>query len=134
MAVFLKKWFGASGVGRVTLCLLYLFITITIPLYHTCCLASSSRGTCCHFKSNLDEQSDISLQHEDCDAAGVSNYGQCLACMYSTTSNSTEVFPAAITIDNEVLTFFPFLPSSGMVKQSEWLSCPSLRAPPVSIS
>ena len=142
MVTFLKKWFRAYKTIRIAVGTVYLFITLTIPLYHTCGLGCLAEQTChcdnarhcSRSETNLGKQPDISLKQDDYNLTVTPDYGPCMACMYSTTSNATQVNTAAATIGHKVSTTFQPLPSSRAVKQSEWLSSLSLRAPPVRIS
>lgn len=142
MSIFQKRWFRTCKATRIAVGSVYLFITFTIPLYHTCGLGGRGQQTChCdnspHYffcPDGSSKQSEVSLRKGDYNPKVIFYYGLCAACMNSTTSNATEVNIGAATISNEISTSFTSLPSSSVVKKSEWLSSVYLRAPPFSIS
>jgi len=139
MSIFLERWFRASRASRIVIGLIYLFVAFTIPLYHTCGLAGLCRKSCncddsCYYScckiSSCDQPNIFSKQinHKD---STLFNPSLCMACMYSVTSNATQVNTAAAVLRNEVPAFTQSLLSLGVIKQSEWLSSISSRAPPL---
>lgn len=142
MSVLLKRWLRASRAARIAVGLIYLVVTLTMPLCHTCGLGEAHRQTCncgdgCHYSCceiSSCEQLSVSSKHTERKAGSRSNHGLCMACMYSITSNATRANIAAPALRNEALTFAQSLPSASIVKRSEWFSSVSLRAPPNSIS
>lgn len=139
MSIFLKRLFRASRASHSVVGLIYLFVTLTVPLYHTCGLA----GQCCK-SCNCDDsyyysrckisscnQPNIFSKKINHKASGLPNPSLCMACMYSVTSNATQVNTTVAFLRNEVPTFTQSLPSLSIIKQSEWLSSISLRAPPL---
>lgn len=139
MSVFLKRRFRATRMVHIALGVIYLFVTFTVPLYHTCGLdgpgsQSSNCDDSCHYsccKVSSCNQPNISSEQIDHKASGLSNHGLCMACVYSVTSNATQVNAAVAVLGSEVLSSAQSLPSLGFIKRSEWLSSISLRAPPL---
>lgn len=113
---------------------LYLFVTCTVPLYHTCGLGGRQSGHCDGLVCSLRTQTDISATQIGSSAGLRPHSGSCPACIFAATSNSTQPRPAAVTTGGEVFSGLLLLPRTTAVKQLEWLSSVSLRAPPGSIS
>lgn len=139
MSVFLERWFRATRPARITIGLIYLFVAFTIPLHHTCGLCgpgpqSSNCDDNCHHsccKISSCNQPNISSKQIDHKDSGLSNPGLCMACVYSVTSNATQVNAAVAILRNEVLSSAQSLPSLSVIRQSEWLSSVCSRAPPI---
>jgi len=139
MVPFLKKWFGAFDAARVGMGLIYLFMTFAIPLSHTCEPDQHTYhyDNACHYSQPgvaPGRHSDIPLKKIDYHATAISSHGRCIACLYLTTCNSTEVNSAPVMARDVIPTFFQSLHYSSNLKQPEWLSLNLSRAPPFSIS
>ena len=133
MVSFLKKCFGACGAAPLGMGLLYLFMTFTIPLSHTCELYRHA----CHY-SQPDvgpvSRSGAPLKNFDHHTPAISLHGRCMACLYLTICNSTEISIAQVIVRDVIPTFFQSLPHATNPKQPECLSLNFSRAPPSTIS
>lgn len=140
MIAIWKKCISASRGTRVTLAFLYVSISLTIPLDHTCNLYNHKESDChadsvnhCHVISCSSEIK-TALGEIISEKTLQNNSGYCVACFYSLMAkshgSSLEVLP--IKIDAPWL--MEILPQLDFIKQSEYLSSVSLRAPPIIIS
>ena len=136
MAYIWKKWLTAPGGIRIILALLYLFVTFSIPLSHTCQLADkdvhSHHSECTnhrHEDGNLIELRLASSQ-SNCDNKNQPNSTYCSACLYSLTSKAFKFCSNASLCSTQTVVRTQILPRLDFTKQLEWFSSVSLRAPP----
>jgi len=138
MSRLMKKRTIRYKITQVMMTVVYLFVTFTIPLNHTCGL----HETCskyhfdnpdhyCGIDIHTDVQPEVDLKQDNCKAEILSHSNPCIACLYSITSKSTQVNTGRALINIKVPISFQTLPTLGIVRQSEWLSSVSLRAPPI---
>jgi len=139
MSGFLKKWANKGHkTTRITMAVACLFVTITIPLNHTCELGEtypehshfSKSGHHCSGESHSNIRFDIALKQKHCEPKALSHQDLCMACLYSIISKSTQINTGTALVNIEVSTSSQTLPLSRVVKRSEYLSSVSLRAPP----
>ncbi len=130
------------GVARIAVAIIYLFITFTISLTHTCNLYkadprachSNSAYHCWSFESHTCTQLKIALFQNSFKTKVLTHHGPCMACLYSITSRTVQVIPGPSLVNTKLLTSVRALHDSLVTKQFEWTSSIVLRAPPVSIS
>lgn len=135
MDTFLKKRVRTDVIS-VAAAFIYLFTTFTTPLTHTC---NSTRmptkhshlhnGYCC--EPHTGPLLEVGLNQDDCTARTLVCNNPCTACLYSITSKFTQVNGGKALISTKVFTPFRPLPASPVIKQPNWLSSISLRAPPL---
>ena len=136
MADIWKKWLNNPGGMRVILAFLYLLATFGIPLSHTCQLADKDihrRYSECtnhrHEDCNLTELRLVSSQ-SNCDNKNQPHSTYCSACLYSLTSKAFKFYSNASLYPIQTVVRTQILPQLDFIKQLEWLSLVSLRAPP----
>ncbi|MBN2455544.1 MAG: hypothetical protein JXB29_03255 [Sedimentisphaerales bacterium] len=140
MKIMWEKWVAANRETRLILAFLYIHIALTISLNHTCSLACHKNSEC-HQKYTNDchalccnVESKIVLCKIG--SAGIIRTGgkNCPACLYSLLAKSFEISQKFLPVAIEVLSRSQTLPHLIFIKQSEYLSSVSLRAPPYIIS
>lgn len=140
MPGLLRKWIK-HRMAKITVAIVYLFITFTVPISHTCNLnkaylqACHSNGTfhCCSFAA-VCTQPEFNLKQSSYNIKSGFHDSLCLACVYSMNCRATEISSAATPIIIGIPAFVQSLPDSRVTRRLEWTSSIILRAPPVSIS
>lgn len=138
MCTFLEKWIKAHKAARVWVAAIYLFITLTISLDHTCQLRKAGPLTCyfvrtyhyCCGESYMAAQPEVMLKPDNCRTDALSRNSLCATCMYSNTCKTTQVNSGGSLIGTKVKPSVQLLPPSIVVKQPEWASSIVLRGPP----
>jgi len=135
-----KNWVTASQGMRVILAFLYTFISLTISLNHTCHLACHKTSEChheyttyCHGLSCDAESKTVLCEISSTDIICTDSQ-YCAACLYSLLAKSSEISQKISPVAIEAPSIIQILPQSNFIKQSEYLSSVSLRAPPDFIS
>jgi len=126
----------------VAIVVMYLVVAVGISANHSC---EVSNRRCRHSdlcnpgfhsdgKSCTGIQSEMVLHKSDNQSALHRSKTQCAACLYSTIAKSFQSRPNSRFINPGVLRISQVLPFTRIIKQSEWLSSISLRAPPLNAS
>lgn len=141
MPSFLKKWIK-HGIARSGVAIVYLSITFTIPLTHTCNLHKADPRAChsnstyhsCSFESHTCTQPEFKLKQSSYNIKSGFRDGLCLACVCSMNCRTTEISSEATPFIIEIPVFVQSLSNSKVARQLEWTCSIAQRAPPVSIS
>jgi len=135
-----KRWVTASWGTRVILAFLYTYISLTISLHHTCHLACHKTSEChheytthCHGLSCNAESKTVLCEISSTDIICTDSQ-YCAACLYSLLDKSSEISQKISPVAIKAPSIIQILPQSNFIKQSEYLSSVSLRAPPGIIS
>jgi hypothetical protein len=133
----LNKGTIINKITQVLTALVYLFVTLTAHLNHTCNHCEKNlnchcdRPEYCSIAGNhTDTQPEAALKQDITKAQNPSHSGICMACMYSITSKFTQVNTTKFAVTVHFYSS-PLLPSMRIAKQSEWCSSVFLRAPPI---
>jgi len=131
-----KKWVAANKGTRIILAFLYTYISLTISLNHTCHLA-------CHKTSEYHHEYTNLCHGLSCDSEGKTvlceigpasiicpDSQYCPACLYSLLAKSSRLSPKVLPITIEAPSIIQVLAQFNFIKQFEYLSSVSLRAPP----
>jgi hypothetical protein len=130
MSIPLKKQFSTYRIVQAVTAFVYLFVTLAVPLIHTCGPCETS-SRCCRIEINTDAQLEISPKKDGHKAKTLSHSDICTACLYSITSKFTQAKVKTTLINITTVRPSPIPFTAGVAKQSEWLTSVSLRAPPV---
>jgi hypothetical protein len=140
MKMIWKKWITASWGTRIILAFLYLYISLTISLNHTCNLYSHKASGCyadgvnhCHEMSGSSEIK-TALGEISSERTLQTNSQYCAACLYSLLTKSHGPSPKILSVTIDASSSIKILLQLDFIKQSEYLSSVSLRAPPSIIS
>lgn len=140
MKMIWKKWIAASWGTRIILAFLYSYISLTIPLNHTCNLYSHKASDChadgvnhCHEMSGSSEIKSA-LGGISPERTLQTNSQYCAACLYSLLTKSHGPNPKVLPVTIDAPLLIEILPRLNFIKQSEYLYSVSLRAPPSTIS
>ena len=133
MSAFLRKSVRADNTARFAVAVIYLVITFTISLSHTCHLY----GACSHPYSCETEawaRAGVLSERDNCKAQALSSHDLCMACVYLGNSKASEITSRSTVINTEIPISSQFLPRSRALKQYEWMFSILTRAPPIIIS
>jgi hypothetical protein len=138
----LKKQFKKHEAACVAILVVYLAVVLGISANHTCevchryCRNSDSYNQ--NFQSDCnsctDIQSYMALRQSDNQPELRHSQTQCAACLYSTIAKSFRSRINSRLINPTILRILRILPFTTVIKQSEWRSSISLRAPPIKAS
>jgi len=131
-----ENWVAASQGMRLILVFLYAFISLTISLNHTCYLACNKtlgcHQECTNHSHGLSNNAESKTVLCEIGSAGIicpdSQY--CAACLYSLLAKSSRLSPKVLPVTIEAPSIIQVLPQFNFIKQFEYLSSVSLRAPP----
>ena len=136
MKILWKKLVTASRCTRVIFAFLYTFISLTTPLNHTCNLAGHKTVDC--HKKYMNHGHDLTSHAEIKTALGeigsacvlCKDSQHCAACLYSLLAKSSGPSPEVLPVIIQSPPIIQVPIQFKFIKQFEYLSCASLRAPP----
>lgn len=139
MADILKIWIKAPKKIRVVFALLYVLVSLSISLNHTCNDNGSKPHSChlnssvCHFPDDNHPNIYLKTVHNQnySDSKVLSHSQKCPACTYLLKSKSSKFCSAGSILDVRVDAKRHIVPCRNFTNQFEWLCSNSLRAPPV---
>jgi len=133
MSAFLRKSVRADNTARFVVAVIYLFITFTIPLSHTCHLHGVGSH---HYRCETEAWAKpvVPSERDNCKAQALSSNDLCMACVYLGNSKASEITAKLTVINTEIPISSQFLPRSRALKQYEWMFSILTRAPPIIIS
>jgi hypothetical protein len=129
--------YGAGKAARVGVAVIYLFVTVSVPLNHDCVSDATWSGRYHSINSNncCDEHSrcgaeEASFEGQHSNSEGKFVHGACLACMYSATAktHSSAWGVSFLIYEGESKVQIP--KDSGLAKSFGWLCSHPLRGPP----
>jgi hypothetical protein len=131
-----KKLTVESRGTRVVFAFLYTYISLTISLDHTCNPAFHQtveyHQECTNHSHGFGSHPEIQKAFAKNASAGIicTDSQYCAACLYSLLAKSSRLSRKVLLVAIEVSFIIQVLPQYNFIKQDEYLSSVSLRAPP----
>ena len=128
MTYIWNKWISADKYACIVIALLYLFISLVIPLTHTCYLHNNyDHCACCADHCLVNSHTVLNNSAAD---TVIAHNQQCLACLYVLISKTFELSTnsSLYAVRTVVNTYALF--ESCFFKSLQWLCSYPLRAPP----